>query len=179
MNSDEKICPRCAEAVKKEALVCKHCGHEFAAAGASAAPAAGPAGVAARPKRKLGLLGCLGLGVVAIGAISVFSTAMPEDPKVKAQKEAEEATRKQKGFHCLSSWDGSHKGVVESVKAGLRNPKSFEHVETKILPVNKKGEHELVMTYRAQNGFGGMNVSGVTARIKNSDCSAVAVTRIE
>lgn len=24
-----KICPKCAETVLKEALVCKHCGHEF------------------------------------------------------------------------------------------------------------------------------------------------------
>lgn len=31
MNDDEKVCPRCAETVKTAALVCKHCGHEFAA----------------------------------------------------------------------------------------------------------------------------------------------------
>ena len=27
-----KKCPRCAELVKRDALVCKHCGHEFGAA---------------------------------------------------------------------------------------------------------------------------------------------------
>lgn len=29
---DRKKCPRCAELVQPDALVCKHCGHEFAAA---------------------------------------------------------------------------------------------------------------------------------------------------
>lgn len=28
---ESKKCPRCAELVKRDALVCKHCGHEFAA----------------------------------------------------------------------------------------------------------------------------------------------------
>lgn len=28
----KKKCPRCAELVQPDALVCKHCGHEFAAA---------------------------------------------------------------------------------------------------------------------------------------------------
>ena len=32
----EKKCPKCAENVKKEAVVCKHCGHDF---NAGAAPA--------------------------------------------------------------------------------------------------------------------------------------------
>lgn len=32
MEADEKTCPRCAETVKAAALVCKHCGHEFAPA---------------------------------------------------------------------------------------------------------------------------------------------------
>lgn len=29
MKMDEKICPMCAETIKKAALVCKHCGHRF------------------------------------------------------------------------------------------------------------------------------------------------------
>ena len=32
-SGDSKKCPRCAELVKADALVCKHCGNEFAAPG--------------------------------------------------------------------------------------------------------------------------------------------------
>ena len=35
-SGEHKKCPRCAETVKADALVCKHCGHEFAAAAAPA-----------------------------------------------------------------------------------------------------------------------------------------------
>ncbi|MFG1184366.1 superinfection immunity protein [Xanthobacter aminoxidans] len=31
ISQNEKICPRCAESVKAAALVCRYCGHEFAA----------------------------------------------------------------------------------------------------------------------------------------------------
>jgi hypothetical protein len=34
---DEKICPRCAESVKAQALVCRFCGFEFASPAAAAA----------------------------------------------------------------------------------------------------------------------------------------------
>lgn len=32
-SGERKKCPRCAELVQPEALICKHCGHEFGAAG--------------------------------------------------------------------------------------------------------------------------------------------------
>jgi hypothetical protein len=90
------------------------------------------------------------------------------------QKDAE---RREAGFHCLSDWNGSQSDVVRSVKANLRNPDSFEHIETRIAPKNKKGEHTLIMTYRAQNGFGGMNVEAVTGVLRNSDCAVLHLRR--
>lgn len=37
MKADEKKCPQCAEVIKKDARVCKHCGHQFSDADIAAA----------------------------------------------------------------------------------------------------------------------------------------------
>ena len=87
-------------------------------------------------------------------------------------KAAQQAENTRKGFHCLSGWDGSHRGVEKYVKANLRDPDSYGHIETRITPVNNKGEHLLVMKYRAKNGFGGMNVESIVATVKNESCKA-------
>jgi hypothetical protein len=96
--------------------------------------------------------------------------AAAEQRKVDAEREAAEAKRRS-GFHCLSKWDGSHRELVRSLKASLRDPDSFEHIETRITPVDDKGYHVLMMNYRARNGFGGMNIGRLAAKVKGSDCS--------
>ncbi|MBY3211502.1 SHOCT domain-containing protein [Rhizobium laguerreae] len=94
---------------------------------------------------------------------------------VKAAAEnAEQAERRRKGFHCLSGWDGSNRALVDAVTKSLRDPSSFEHDETRISPVNPQGQHFVVMTFRAKNGFGGTNVGSATGMIRQSDCSLVS-----
>ena len=88
----------------------------------------------------------------------------------------EKAAKRRRGFHCLSSWDGAHTGVKRYIEKHMRNPDSFEHIETRITPVNSEGSHELIMKYRAQNGFGGMTVGITTASVRNSDCHASILT---
>lgn len=83
---------------------------------------------------------------------------------------AETAEEHRKGFHCLSAWDGSNRDLVARVKAKLRDPGSFEHVETRIGPVDSDGRHRVFMEYRARNGFGGMNVEHEDGTLRNSDC---------
>ncbi|MEO5759686.1 MAG: hypothetical protein ABIQ51_22850 [Mesorhizobium sp.] len=78
-----------------------------------------------------------------------------------------------KGFHCLSAWDGSDSALVAKVNENLRDPSSFEHVETRISPVDSEGNHRVVMEYRARNGFGGLNVSIAKGTIRNSDCALI------
>jgi hypothetical protein len=65
----------------------------------------------------------------------------------------EQAERDLRGFRCLSAWDGSSADMIGSVKAKLRDPSSFEHITTLVTPANAKGQHRIVMEYRARNGF--------------------------
>ena len=102
--------------------------------------------------------------LVIIGAL----IGNDDPPKTNAEIQEE----KRKGFHCLSEWDGSHNQLVRSVKNNLRDPSSFEHVSTKIGPENN-GQHFIMMTYRAINGFGGTNVESASGTIRNSDCDLI------
>jgi len=86
-----------------------------------------------------------------------------------AKKIAED---KRKGVHCLT-YSGKNLDVEVDVIQRMRDPDSFEHIKTKIEPVDGYGNHALSMTYRGRNGFGGMNVSTVRATISNDDCSAI------
>jgi len=116
--------------------------------------------------------------------LAIKAAKEAQEAATRAAKEAEEeVARKAKraeeirnGFHCLSPWDGSHQSVKRYVRRGLRDPRSFEHVETRITPIDKDGKHTLYMTYRARNGFGGMNVGIAKVTVNNKDCSASIVS---
>ncbi|MES0861574.1 cell envelope integrity protein TolA [Ruegeria sp. SCPT10] len=97
-----------------------------------------------------------------------------EKQREAAAKQATEAEERRKGFHCLSSWDGSHRELKKAVKAALRNPDSFEHIQTLITPRTANGQHRVTMEYRAQNGFGGMNVEYQVAMISGDTCGIVS-----
>jgi hypothetical protein len=83
------------------------------------------------------------------------------------------------GFHCLSNWNGAHRDLNAAVVATLRDPDSFQHIETRITPMNPDGTHLLFMDYRARNGFGGMNIGHVAAVVQNSDCSFTVTVQTE
>ena len=97
-----------------------------------------------------------------------------EEQERLAELKAEQEERR-KGFHCLSEWDGRHRGLANLVKAALREPPSFEHVETRIGPRGENGRHFVLMTYRARNGFGGMNVEQARAEISSESCEVVEI----
>ncbi|MAM60834.1 hypothetical protein [Maritimibacter sp. UBA3975] len=77
------------------------------------------------------------------------------------------------GFHCLSSWDGSHTAFKRDVKDQLNNPGSFDHVETAVTPVNEAGTHTIRMTYRAENAFGATITTTAYGEYDNDGCSHV------
>jgi uncharacterized protein (DUF1684 family) len=92
----------------------------------------------------------------------------------REQREAEEERRS--GFHCLSSWDGSHREFRNAVRDRMRDPDSFEHIETRVTPVDEDGMHTIIMQYRARNGFGGMNVGTALGQYRNAGCGFVILT---
>lgn len=91
-----------------------------------------------------------------------------------AKAAAEQADFRRKGFHCLSAWSGHSDSFVDAVKAQMRDPDSFEPIETRIGAVDG-GKHPVVMKYRARNGFGGMNVAEAAGVIDTETCIATVL----
>lgn len=122
-------------------------------------------------------------GLAAIGSLipeTEESKALAAAEKAKAEQLAaaekvKEAERKRLGFHCLSSFSGASNKFSATVMQNLRNPKSFEHIETRVGPVDKNGAHTIAMKYRAENGFGGMTIGYVSGKLKNDDCSVISI----
>lgn len=103
------------------------------------------------------------------------ATREAKEQEEREQEEAEKLREQESGLHCLSSWDGSSRPFKQAIVSALRDPDSFEHIETRITKRNPDGEHGVVMKYRARNGFGGMNVSTAIGAVDSQTCE---VTRI-
>lgn len=177
-------CTECGHMVSDRATSCPSCG----------APVdneqTGPK-VEKRPaKKKRVTTGRILVGIIVV--VSLFAIFGPDPtPEQIAAREAAAAERAEekaeaerlaivekeeenrKGFHCLSSWDGSHRDVVNAVKATLRNPDSFEHVETRVTPVDNDRRHLFFMQYRAENGFGGVNLETASGTYGNVNCNDI------
>ena len=159
-------CSECKGKVSDTAASCPHCGSPV-----SAAPATKGSGLAAV------LVWSFALVVLVWACVPDGDANLT--PEEAAAVEAERAEEKRKGFHCLSAWDGSHPTFKKMVIDGLRDPQSFEHIETRVSPVDGDGLHRIWMDYRAKNGFGGMNVAQATGVYANAFCSEVVLLASE
>ncbi len=168
-------CPACNNPISVNATSCPKCGEPLSE---------GQGEEKVKEDQKNGAIGCVVLIILAIFGGWYFFTDSEEEKLAKeiAQKAEIEAAAIKKeadtkaGFHCLSSWDGSHIYVKNTVEKQMRDPDSFEHIETRITPVSKEGTHILSMKYRARNGFGGMTPGEASAIVTNADCSAVVLS---
>ena len=118
------------------------------------------------------------------GAFLVWAFALSANPKFKAQQAQNDALRaeqkrtiqlareaakakreaeKDPFAHLFSAWDGSCRPLVAAVKANLKDPGSFEHIQTGFYRVNDVVH--VTMTYRARNSFNGYTVGKVSADV--------------
>ncbi|OAQ43520.1 hypothetical protein A5893_17185 [Pedobacter psychrophilus] len=94
----------------------------------------------------------LGIAIIIICLIFHFS-------KPKAEREAE--TAKKEVENNFNYYDGSHLKLVEYTKQKLRDPESFEHIETNY--TDNGQTLSVTMIFRCNNGFGGKNNDVVNA----------------
>jgi hypothetical protein len=125
---------------------------------------------------EIGGVGCAFMLLLGIPYLLIQQCSTPPATAEELEAQAAEAASDRwRGFHCLSGWDGSNASLIQQVKAQLREPSSFEHVETRITPA-VNGKHDILMEYRARNGFGGMNVAAAIGTVNQDTCTAVMMS---
>lgn len=148
--------------IRSEAKLCRFCGTRFSEAEVAEAA----------KKNSGGTWAIIAIVVIVILAIA-GGRETPEQRAALANAERAEEERKAEniasGRHCLS-FDGSHRGVIAELKNRMRDPDSFQHIETRVTPPDNHTQL-LVMSYRGKNGFGGMNKETLTAQVTPETCS--------
>lgn len=76
----------------------------------------------------------------------------------KNEKRRKELIEKQ-----FSSWDGSHPALSRLIEDNMRDPDSYEHIETRFR--DDKNSIFVVTKFRGANGFGGMTIQTVSAKV--------------
>jgi predicted nucleic acid-binding Zn ribbon protein len=127
------------------------------------------------PELKTKKLSKLKIFFIVMGVLLVIGIFIPDEQKNTKLKTTDKSKSddRQKGFHCLSSWDSSSRALVDHVKKNMRDPDSFKHRETRIGP-NINNTHFIHMMYSGKNGFGGVTVEGISGKL-SSDCKLIEV----
>ncbi len=106
-------------------------------------------------------------------------TPPPAPPQPTPEEVAEKERNKAFGLWCLSAWDGSHPEFVKAVQDRLNDPDSFQHDDTLVWTVRPDGRNQIVMAFRAKNGFGGTVRHKAAGTFDNKTCSFVEIDLIE
>jgi hypothetical protein len=109
----------------------------------------------------------------------VPASTPPPPPQPTPEEVAAKEKDKAFGLWCLSTWDGSHPEFVKAVWAQLNDPDNFEHDDTLVWTVRPNGRNQIVMAFRAKNGFGGTMRYKAAGTFDNKTCGAVEVDLIE
>lgn len=103
------------------------------------------------------------------GAVALYSARLKDVTealelrrKVAAQAEARTA-REASIKGQFSGWDGSHRQVERELKARMKNPKSYEHVDTRYSV--GPDSVTVVATYRGTNSFGAVVTNRAVATV--------------
>lgn len=147
MRADERVCPACAETIKKAAHLCKHCGHRFK----SVIPDEAPPSFDAEREGK-NFKAALALGI--IGLICLVAYCTPDNADSDAgSSTGQVASQKESPFADESTqmaWIGKSQ---EGIRAKLRDPDSAEFRDVRFY---SGGPTPVVCgEVNSKNGFGG------------------------
>lgn len=78
---------------------------------------------------------------------------------------------------CISRWDGACNALERVVKYNMKDPSSYEHIDTRYKVLYDEGYMIVVMKYRGKNSFGAFVINRVEAKV-SFDCEVLSVQSI-
>ncbi len=147
VKADEKRCPRCAEAIKKAALQCKHCGYQFT-----------PEEIAAQNKLDVQANKAAGIGcLVVVGLIALVATCSsltsggnkPDSADGSAEAPNDE---KPSELEMMSRFQVAAKDAMTN---SLKDPGSAKYRDVTGHKVEASGAYVFCGQVNSKNGFGG------------------------
>lgn len=128
-------------------------------------------------KTVAGEVGCLA-AIVAVAAIPFLGMAscsnqMAESNRAaaehaKIQQAADEAAYQQSvrtGAVCEDGPNGLNTAFQLNVMRRLKDPDSFQHIRSVIVPSGKSGQYDAFMQFRSKNSFGGYTVGSAVGTL--------------
>lgn len=114
----------------------------------------------------------------AAAAIAAQKKRETEQKFAEAEAAGEQLREIERQQQACLSWGGEVRALSEAVQAGLHDPSSFEHVQTRFI-VPAEDRLNVLMTFRAANGFGAVRTANIRAQMIPSTCEIVKVGEIE
>jgi hypothetical protein len=149
MKADEKVCPQCAETIKKAAIVCKHCGYKYSSEQLAAERKA---------SQKANRSGCLFLVLaMVVGGVSLamcsgkqgISEVSTSTSEVGATDSSEPADAGEQ----IAEYQVQAKNTMT---ASLKDPGSAQYQDVEAHEVaSKPGVYVFCGEVNSKNGFGG------------------------
>ena len=151
MNADERKCPECAETIKRDANVCRFCGHRFRGGD----PTDGPRNEAEQKVARNSKIGCAAAVIAAVLLVAFCSPDAAEDPS--SPKSGQTLAETENATEDAFSNSGNQMMVVDQTKEGVMSLlKDPDSADFKDVGFYSGGRAAAVCGHvNAKNGFGG------------------------
>ena len=117
------------------------------------------------------------IGVILGGLLALlFLVCIPIFTESEEEK-TDRLEEREKGFHCLSAWDGNHDGFEDVVRQRLNDPDSMNTINT-LVGRNINGRHQITMNFTADNLLGGTERLTAKGYFDNATCDIAELTEI-
>ena len=124
-----------------------------------------------KPKQNGCLIG-FGAFILICAFIGSITTSV-ENAKTPEQKKQEQKEKANEWYNEISSYS-----CERSLKEDLRNPSSYERSGDFITTSDNGNKKVVIWKFRAENGFGGMNVGGAMCSISKENGGEYNVRQI-